>query len=195
MRKLRSIVIILIAFTFMLPSLAAGQAKPQPLATVPKVEGMPLAAAQQTMVSARLNAVVKFENVTDQAKNGVVLKQEIPAGKTLSPGSSVPVVVGKYTQPPAQLAVPKVTGMLAANAQQMLTQQGWKVNSALRYVPDRSQAGIVLQQAPAPGTKAVPQQTTVTLTVGSVSQPPRNISRDYQPGQLNPPIKPDSVNR
>jgi beta-lactam-binding protein with PASTA domain len=164
MGKVRLIVVTVMAVLFLLPSFAAAQAKP-PQGTVPSVEGMPLQKAQQTMVSAGFNAVVTMENVTDQAKNSVVLKQGIPAGKQLPKGTGVPVTVGRYTAP-APVPVPKAEGMKAAAAQQMLTQQGWKVQTNSRPVNDPSQAGSVVQQIPPPGTKVLQNQQPITLTIG-----------------------------
>ena len=132
---------------------------------VPNVAGMTMSAAQQALASVGLNAVVTQENVTDPSKNNVVLKQQIPPGTTLAKGSNVPVVVGKYTAP-AQQPVPNATGMKITDAQGVLQQKGWKTAVSGRPVTDSRQAGIVLEQSPRPGTQAVPDKTTVTLTVG-----------------------------
>lgn len=200
MGKVRLIVVTVMAVLLLLPSFAAAQAKP-PQGTVPSVEGMPLHKAQQTMVSAGFNAVVTMENVTDQAKNNVVLKQEVPAGKTLTKGTNVPITVGKYTAP-AKVTVPKAVGFPSGSAVQMLQKQGWKVNVERKTVSEAKQNDIVLQQTPAAGTPAVPSQQVVTLTVGSYHAPAvvkggnvKVLPKSNQTGTLNPPIEPDSVRK
>ncbi|HEX7540243.1 MAG TPA: PASTA domain-containing protein, partial [Syntrophales bacterium] len=163
MKRVRILIAIIAAFLIIVPA-ALAQVKPQPV-PVPNVAGMPLSAAQQTLVSAGFNAVVTQENVTDPSKNNVVLKQQIAPGTTLAKGSNVPVVVGKYTAP-AQQPVPNATGMKITDAQGVLQQKGWKTAVSGRPVTDSRQAGIVLEQSPRPGTQAAPDKTTVTLTVG-----------------------------
>ncbi len=101
MRNVRILIAVIAAFLLVVPA-ALAQVKPP----VPNVAGMPLNTAQKALVSAGFNAVVTQENVADPNKNNIVLKQQIPPGTTLAKGSSVPVVVGRYTAP-AQQPVPE----------------------------------------------------------------------------------------
>ncbi len=180
-------------------TLTIGQYQAQ--TTVPNVLGMQLQKAQQTLGAAGLNAVVTMENVTEHAKNNVVLKQEIPSGKTLTKGTNVPITVGKYAAP-AKIAVPNAVGMPAGPAVQMLKKQGWTVNVEKKTIFDAKQNNIVLQQSPAHGTQAVPSQQVVTLTVGSYQAPAVGKGGSIgvypnvnQPGTINPPIPPDTVRK
>jgi beta-lactam-binding protein with PASTA domain len=132
---------------------------------VPNVVGMPLDRAQAALSQAKLNAAVTVQPVDQPQRNNVVLAQNVPAGKTLSPGSMVPVVVGRYTAPVA-VPVPNATGMPAGPAVQMLQQRGWKADVQHRAVTDARQNNVVLEQKPAPGTQTVPAQQAVTLVVG-----------------------------
>jgi len=163
MRRVRILIALIAAFLIIAPA-ALAQVKPQ-TAPVPNVAGMPLGAAQQTLVSSGFNALVTQENVTDPGKNNVVLKQQINPGTSLAKGSNVPVVVGKYTAP-VQQPVPNATGMKITDAQGVFQQKGWKTVVSNRAVTDSRQAGIILEQTPRPGTQAAPDKTTVTLTVG-----------------------------
>jgi len=132
---------------------------------VPNVVGMPLDRAQAALSQAKLNAAVTMQPVDQPQRNNVVLAQNVPAGKTLSPGSMVPIVVGRYT-PSTTAPVPNATGMKADTARQMLEKQGWKVNIEERPVGDSRQAGMVLQQVPPPGTQVQQKNQPVTLHVG-----------------------------
>jgi beta-lactam-binding protein with PASTA domain len=200
MKRVRILIAIIAAFLIIVPA-ALAQVKPQPV-PVPNVAGMPLSAAQQALVSAGFNAVVTQENVTDPSKNNVVLKQQIAPGTTLAKGSNVPVVVGKYTAP-AQQPVPNATGMKITDAQGVLQQKGWKTAVSGRPVTDSRQAGIVLEQSPRPGTQAVPDKTTVTLTVGEfkntavvpsvVGKPLADAQRTLVAAKLNAVVTQENV--
>jgi serine/threonine-protein kinase len=156
---------------------------------VPNVTGMPVAEAQKTLAAGRLNAVVSLENVTDQGKKGIVLKQQIAAGTALDPGSQVPLVVGRYVEP---LRVPSVVGMKGEQAKAVLEQAKLKMNAGARTVQDRTKIGTVLDQNPAPGT-AVEPGSQVIVTMGldpnkKINLPPSNPYSPY-----NPPIPADGT--
>jgi beta-lactam-binding protein with PASTA domain len=200
MKRVRILIAMIAAFLIIVPA-ALAQVKPQPV-PVPNVAGMPLSAAQQALVSAGFNALVTQENVTDPNKNNIVLKQQIPPGTTLAKGSNVPVVVGKYTAP-AQQPVPNATGMKITDAQGVLQQKGWKTAVSGRPVTDSRQAGIVLEQSPRPGTQAVPDKTTVTLTIGEfkntavvpnvVGKPLADAQRTLVEARLNAAVTQENV--
>jgi len=173
-----------------------GQYTPPAALPVPSVTGKPLAEAQKALAAAKLNAVVSLEMVTDKSKDSIVLKQQVAPGTALAPGSQVPLVVGKYT-PPAAMPVPSVMGMNIDQARQALEKQGWKVEVMRMSQKDPRQNNVVLQQVPAAGARAVPQQTTVRLTIGyyvqpaAGGQPHDNRQNPHTP--LNPPIEPDAI--
>jgi beta-lactam-binding protein with PASTA domain len=59
---------------------------------------------------------------------------------------------------------------------------------------DPRQNNVVLQQVPAAGARAVPQQTTVRLTIGYYAQPATGGQyRDNPQNTLNRPIEPDGI--
>jgi len=168
MRRVRILIAMIAAFLIMVPA-ALTQVKPPQPVSVPNVAGMSLSAAQKALVSAGFNAVVTQENVTDPGKNNVVLKQQIAPGTPLAKGSNVPVVVGKYTAPTVA-PVPNATGMKVETARQVLEKQGWSVGVQDRPVADSRQAGMVLQQAPPPGTQVQQKNQLVTLYVGKAQE-------------------------
>ena len=167
MKKVRILIAIIAAFLIIVPA-ALAQVKPQPV-PVPNVAGMPLSAAQQTLVSAGFNAVVTQENVTDPSKNNVVLKQQIAPGTTLAKGSNVPVVVGKYTAP-AQQPVPNVAGMTMSAAQQALASVGLNAVVTQENVTDPSKNNVVLKQRIPPGT-TLAKGSNVPVVVGKYTAP------------------------
>jgi serine/threonine-protein kinase len=162
--------------------------------TVPNVTGMPLAAAQQALAAAKLNAVVTMEKVTDKNKNGIVLKQQIATGSALTPGAQVPLIVGQYQEP---VRVPSIVGMTEKQAETAMKQANLKINSGGRTVTNQRQVGTVLDQNPSPGT-AVEPGSQVMFTVGldpkaKIVLPQNNRPYPNRP-YLDPAIPADKQN-
>ncbi len=163
--------------------------------TVPNVTGMPLAAAQQALAAAKLNAVVTMEKVTDKNKNGIVLKQQIATGSALTPGAQVPLIVGQYQEP---VRVPSVVGMTFEQAQAALKQAKLNINTGARAVTDRKKIRTVLDQNPAPGA-AVEPGSQVMVTIGldpndRILLPQNNRPYPNRPYIENPAIPADKQN-
>jgi serine/threonine-protein kinase len=102
-----------------------------------------------------------MQPVDQPQRNDVVLTQQIASGKTLSPGSMVPIVVGKYTTP----TVPNITGMSLASAQQALAAAKLNAVVTMENVTDKNKNGIVLKQQIAAGSALTPG-AQVPLIVG-----------------------------
>ena len=148
----------------------AATAAAQP-AHVPAVRGKPLAEAQRILANSGLNAQVTQQTVAQKQQDGVVIAQKIAEGTRVTRGSTVPLIVGKYSAP-IRTSLPSVVGMNIVQASEMLEKQGWKVDVRRETTNDASKKDVVLSQAPHAGSQAVPQQTTVLLRVGfQVPQP------------------------
>jgi serine/threonine-protein kinase len=74
-------------------------AKASTTASVPNVKGQSAAAATQALRSAGFTVAQTTKNVTNQSKNGIVLRQTPKSGASAKKGSTVTIVVGKYTAP------------------------------------------------------------------------------------------------
>ena len=164
MRNVKILIAVIAAFLLVVPA-ALAQVKPP----VPNVAGMPLNIAQKALVSAGFNAVVTQENVADPNKNNIVLKQQVPPGTNLAKGSSVPVVVGRYTAP-VQQPVPNVVGLPLAEAQAALSQA--KLNAAVTMQPvDQPQRNNVVLAQNVPAGKTLPPGSMVPVVVGRYTAP------------------------
>jgi len=119
---------------------------------VPNVIGMKLGDAQAALVKAKLNAAVTLQPVDQPQRNDVVLTQQIASGKTLPPGSAVPIVVGRYTAP----TVPNVVGMKLGEAQAALAKVKLNAVVTMENVTDKNKSGIVLKQQIATGSALAP---------------------------------------
>jgi serine/threonine-protein kinase len=74
-------------------------AEAPPTVNVPFVQGDKASAASNTLTSAGLKVTQRTQTVTDQAKDGVVISQSPNAGSSVTKGSTVTIVVGKFQQP------------------------------------------------------------------------------------------------
>ena len=77
-------------------SLVIAQAPPK--STVPTVTGQSAASAASQLRSAGFNVVQRPRAVSDPAKNGIVLRQNPLGGTRVRNGSTVTIVVGRYSQ-------------------------------------------------------------------------------------------------
>jgi beta-lactam-binding protein with PASTA domain len=129
---------------------------------VPEVVGQSEAEARVSLRAAGLHAgtITKREEAAQAA--GTVLSQSPTAGSPVRSGEAVSLVVAK-TSP--QVTVPRVVGKKQERAEGELIGAGFTVKSATRPVTNESEAGLVLQQNPAGGTKAK-HGAAIKLTVG-----------------------------
>jgi beta-lactam-binding protein with PASTA domain len=132
---------------------------------VPTVTGQSEAEARASLRAAGLDvgAVTKREEAGQTA--GTVLSQSPSAGSSVRSGEAVSLVVAKASQ---EVAVPRVVGKKQERAEGELIGAGFVVKSNTRTVTSEAEAGLVLQQNPAGGTKAK-RGATIKLTVGELT--------------------------
>ena len=78
-------------------------------AKVPGVTGRTAADATSALKSAGFQVSQSTKDVKDQAKNGIVLSQSPGGGASANKGSTVTIVVGKFTQTPTTPTTPTTT--------------------------------------------------------------------------------------
>jgi beta-lactam-binding protein with PASTA domain len=128
---------------------------------VPSVVGKSLADATSTLVAAGLKVSSSTQAVTKPGQDGQVLSQSPQSGKAKK-GSTVTLVVGKYTAP---VKVPTVTGQPQAAATTKLTKAGFVVTT-VNQTSSTVTAGDVISQNPAAGTPVAPG-SAITLTIAT----------------------------
>jgi beta-lactam-binding protein with PASTA domain len=131
--------------------------------SVPNVVGMQFERATAELQNAGF-AVARQDVQSEQPKNTVV--NEEPSGSA-PPGSTITLSVSKG---PTSTTVPDVTSQDEQSARETLQLAGFKVKVRSQDVNDPGLEGIVLEQSPAGNTKA-PPKSTVTITVGKLTQP------------------------
>jgi beta-lactam-binding protein with PASTA domain len=159
---------------------------------VPEVSGQSEAEAKASLRAAGLEpgTIAKQEAPGSQA--GTVLSQSPAAGSSVGSGQRVNLVVA---QAPQEVAVPRVVGRREELAEGELVGAGFKPKTAKRTVSKPEEAGIVLQQSPAGGSKAK-RGATVTITVGmlgaqttpSTTTTPPSTTPSTTPTPAPPPV-------
>jgi len=130
-------------------------------AVVPNVIGLREQQAQIRIQDRGLEALSR--SAQSDRPTGVVFAEKPGAGTQLGKGQTVTIFVSS-----GRLAVPDVTALPLADAQQKLQARGFKAE--VKRVASTKPKGIVLQQDPAAGVTAV-RGTTVTLSVSSGAKP------------------------
>ncbi len=155
----------------------------RPLAVVPDVSGLTLAAARRALRRRDLGVSVRW--VPNVLPRGHVVAQSPKQGRKLERGKHVFLTVstGSQAKPasgasassaasssagPSTVAVPDVTGEDEATATADLEGAGFTVASADEAVTDPAQDGVVVDQSPAGGSDAA-DGSTVTIYVGRTS--------------------------
>jgi beta-lactam-binding protein with PASTA domain len=130
-------------------------------AVVPNVIGLREQQAQIRIQDRGLEALSR--SAQSDRPTGVVFAEKPGAGTQLGKGQTVTIFVSS-----GRLAVPDVTALPLADAQQKLQARGFKAE--VKQVASTKPKGIVLEQDPAAGVTAV-RGTTVTLSVSSGAKP------------------------
>jgi serine/threonine-protein kinase len=129
---------------------------------VPDVSGKTVADASNALGQAGFKVGTTTQEASSTVDNGKVIRTDPGANANLAKGSTVNLVVSSG---PAQQTVPSVVGLTESGARDALTAKGFTVD--VQYTPDADQSGNghVLDQDPAPNSKA-DAGSKVTITVG-----------------------------
>jgi serine/threonine-protein kinase len=128
---------------------------------VPSVVGKPIADAETILKDQGFTTEKKYEN--NAADKDIVFDQDPKAGENANKGATVTLHVSQGEQ---TVRVPRVVGLKQQDAEDELTNQGFKVGSITQQPSDSIPAGTVLAQDPKANEQA-PPGTSVNLTVSS----------------------------
>jgi len=121
--------------------------------TVPDVGGLSLDQASQKLVAGHLEAGTQMPTPSASVPLGQVVGTSPKAGTEVAPRSKVEILLSSG---PAEVEVPKVTGLSSRKAKETLEKAGFQVGTT-SYSYDEDRAGyVVLRQDPAAGQKAAP---------------------------------------
>lgn len=126
---------------------------------MPDVRGMNVEDARNSLTELGLNPQVEYQE-SDTYDEGVVISADVSVGASLEAGSTVTLTVSAGSE---GVEVPGVTGKTFDEANSELIGLGFLVNKTESY-SDTIEAGIVISQNPANGSKA-PKGSVITVTV------------------------------
>jgi beta-lactam-binding protein with PASTA domain/predicted Ser/Thr protein kinase len=127
---------------------------------VPDVSGRTVADASNLIGQAGFK-VTQSEAPSATVPEGRVIRTDPAAGTPIDKNSTVELVVSSGAE---EVDVPGVVGLSQANATNVLTTQGFKVNVEEKETANPTQVGKVIEQDPVNGT--APQGSEVTIVVG-----------------------------
>lgn len=140
--------------------------------TVPELRGLALEEATARIEASGLTPGKVARRESRDVEEGRVLTQDPPAGMRVEPGAAVALIVA--VAPPPTVAVPDMLGRTRAEAEAGLKAAGLPVGEVSEKPAGKP--GLVLAQAPRPGTE-VPPGSPVSLVLSAPVAVPALIDR------------------
>lgn len=128
--------------------------------SVPDLKGQTKEEALRTLSSFGLNGQEGDSVYSDNVKEGCVAEQEQPAGSSLNKGDTVVFHLSKGAE---SVSVPNVVGATVSNAENSLSNAGFKVNTSYRYSNDTPEGRVISQDPTGTATKG----STVTIYISN----------------------------
>lgn len=168
-RVLRDLGIVLLTFAvgygisalWVSPSSLLGDDHP-----VPRVLGLPEAAARGKLTELGFRARIDGERTTPAIPRGSVIWQDPPPGMVITPNTAVQLVLSAG---PAPVTVPDVIGLALSSAETIFEAAGVKVGTVDTVRTD-AELGVVIATRPAPGNgrpRGAPVDVVVSGGIGS----------------------------
>ncbi len=146
--------------------LPASQAEASAQVSVPDLVGLEETAARSALASMGLELTVEGQEPHSTWPAFTVMRQSVPAGQVIERGSTIIVVL---SQGPTLVDVPDFTGMLLADAEQLLTSLDLVVQKYEEWSAETP--GTVINQD-IPSGSVVENRTLITLVVSSGARTP-----------------------
>jgi eukaryotic-like serine/threonine-protein kinase len=134
--------------------------------SVPLVDNLPVATAQQEIAANHLRSAV-VDQASSSVQKGRVVSSNPPQGNNVAANTLVTLYVSTGAAP---VAVPDVVGESETSAQSALQQKGFQVS--VKPDPTSTQpSGTVVSQSPSGGTAAPGSTVTITVSGGALQVP------------------------
>jgi len=157
---------------------------------VPDLSGRPLHMAQVTLEAASLRVDSMTEEYDDVIKKRSVIRQVPAAGALLQVDSPITLVISRGPKP---VEMPTLVGRSLDDIRVLLEKFGLAVAQVTRAASSDANIGIVLAQAPLPGTMVPPGGTRIFLVIGvssTVEGVSRTSSSGAEPQSVQTPVRP-----
>ncbi|MDO4432777.1 MAG: Stk1 family PASTA domain-containing Ser/Thr kinase [Aerococcaceae bacterium] len=161
----------LLAFLFVLVALITGTYYFYTQATryvnVPDVSNLPVAEATTLLEAAQLKVGTATQQWDDNVLQGNVIDTQPSSSARVEKNSTVDLVVSNGKE---QVEIGNYVGSDYETIRSQLTDAGFIVTYQGFFTTDTESVGKILGQSQPAGSKVIPQQTTITFTVGTLSE-------------------------
>lgn len=122
--------------------------------------------------------------VYDDSDPGTIIEQDPPAGKKVTPESTV--LEFKVSKGPKKIILKDLTQYSSKAAQDYAQTEGLTMDASQEQYHDTIPAGMVISQSPAPGTEMYKgDKVTIIISKGKEEKPPKTVTKelsiDYVP--------------
>ena len=129
---------------------------------VPLIMNMTVIEADKVLGKAGLDLKIEGEDFDSVIPSGKIVRQDVPAGKTVKEKRAIRVVISKG---PKVLSIPLLANETLQAAESILLQKGLRIGKVISVHSDAVQKGIIVAQAPEPDDKLT-DMITVLVSAG-----------------------------
>jgi serine/threonine-protein kinase len=117
---------------------------------VPSVMNMTVIEADKALGKEGLDLKIEGEDFDSVIPSGRIIRQDVPAGKTVKERRAIKVVISKG---PRVLSIPLLVSETLQNAEALLMQKGLRVGKVITVHSDAAEKGVIIAQKPEPEDK------------------------------------------
>jgi beta-lactam-binding protein with PASTA domain len=129
---------------------------------VPQLANMTLIEANEALNKAGLYLKIEGEDYDPSVQAGRILRQDVPAGRTVKEKRAIAVIVSKG---PRVYSVPSLVNETLSDAQAALLQKGLRVGNVIYVHSDSVEKGKIIAQRPEPD-EPMTDSITVLVSLG-----------------------------
>ena len=128
---------------------------------VPELKGLLEQDARKNAEAVQVALLVAGREPSEEHKDGMVLRQSIPAGQRVPPNHPVSVVLAQEV-----LKVPEITGLAIGEATLKLKEKGLEIKAGESIPSADVESGLIVEQSPPAGSE-LKRGETVTVKTSS----------------------------
>lgn len=128
---------------------------------VPLIMNMTVIEAAKELGKAGLDLKIEGEDFDSVIPSGKIIRQDVPAGKTVKEKRAVRIVISKG---PKVLSIPLLVNETLQNAESILLQKGLRIGKVINVHSDAVAKGVIVAQGPEPDDKLTDMITVLVST-------------------------------
>lgn len=145
---------------------------------VPAIANLTVIEADKVLGKAGLDLKIEGEDFDSVIPSGKIVRQDVPAGKTVKEKRAIKVVISKG---PRVLSIPLLTSETLQSAESILLQKGLRIGKVITVHSDTAPKGVIVAQRPEPEDKLT---DVITVLVSAGPHDQTYYCPDFQGKQL-----------